>query len=128
MNISPDRFETLVFNIAADEVLAQLSPELRADAEQVVLEIADRPTPEQLRAVAAQGDTLLGLYQGVPLIHRRPNSLLLQPDRITLFRLPISAMCRTEIELRVQIRHTLIHELGHFFGFTEDELEDRGWA
>ncbi|MBM4424495.1 MAG: hypothetical protein FJ030_14100 [Chloroflexi bacterium] len=56
------------------------------------------------------------------------NSIILHPDRITLFRLPIASLCRTEIELKAQIRKTLIHELGHYFGFSEGDLEARGWA
>ena len=125
MQISIDRFERLTFAIA-DEALAQLPPDLRADAGQVILNVEDSPTPEQLRY--ADGDTLLGLYEGVPLIHRRPNTVLLQPDRITLFRLSIASICRTEVELKAQIRKTLVHELGHYFGFSEEELEARGWG
>src|SRR5574341_569247 len=127
MQISPERFERLAFAIA-DEVLAQLPDDLRDDAEQVILEIADRPSPEQLGEMSARGYTLLGLYEGVPLIHRHPNSVILHPDRITLFRLPIASMCRTEVELKAQVRKTLIHELGHYFGFSEEELKKRGWA
>ncbi|HLF00676.1 MAG TPA: metallopeptidase family protein [Anaerolineales bacterium] len=127
MHISADRFEKLTLAIA-DEVLAQLPPDLRADAEQVILDIADRPTPEQLGRGGYTEGILLGLYEGVPLVRRRSNSVLLQPDRITLFRLAIASMCRTEVELKAQIRKTLVHELGHYFGFSEDELEARGWA
>jgi len=126
MHLSADRFEKLAFAIA-DAVLAGLPPDLRADAEQVILEVADTPSPEQARNIA-EGRTLLGLYEGVPLIARRPDTVLLQPDRITLFRLPLAALCRTEVELKTQIRKTLIHELGHYFGFSEEELEQRGWA
>jgi predicted Zn-dependent protease with MMP-like domain len=126
MQIPLDRFEKLCFDIS-NEVLAQLPPELRADAEQVILLVADSPGPEHLEAVAP-GFILLGLYQGVPLINRRADTVLLQPDRITLFRGPISARCRTEVELKAQIRKTLIHELGHYFGFNEEELRQRGWA
>ena len=126
MQISSDRFEKLVLDAERD-VLAQLPLDLLADAEQVILAVADRPGPEHLETVD-RGHTLLGLYQGIPLIYRRPDTILLQPDRITLFRLPITSLCRTEVELKAQIRKTLIHELGHYFGFSERELEERGWA
>jgi len=124
MRTSRERFEELAFEIAA-AVLAELPPDLRAEAETVILEIEDRADPEQL---PGEGRTLLGLYQGVPLVERLADSMLLQPDRITLFREPLQALARTEVELRRQIRKTLIHELGHFFGFDEDELKRRGWA
>lgn len=126
MQISGARFERLVLE-AEESVLAKLPPDLRDDAGQVIIDIADRPAPDQLQALPP-GHTLLGLYQGVPLVHRRPNTVLLQPDRITLFRGPISAQCLTEVELKAQIRRTLIHELGHYFGFSEADLEARGWA
>lgn len=127
MHISPDRFEKLALEAERD-VLAQLPPDLRPDAEQVIVEIADRPAPEQLALLESEAASLLGLYEGVPLIHRRSDSIILHPDRITLFRLPIASLCRTEVELKAQIRKTLVHELGHYFGFSERELEERGWA
>jgi predicted Zn-dependent protease with MMP-like domain len=124
MRISRERFEELAFEIA-EAILAELAPDLRAEAETVILDIEDRPDPEQL---PGEGRTLLGLYEGVPLVHRHADSTLLQPDRITLFREPLQAIARTEVELRRQIRKTLVHEFGHFFGFGEDELKRRGWA
>ncbi len=123
MRLSRERFEELVFE-AAETVLAELPPDLRAEAEAVILEVEDRAAPEQ----AGEGGVLLGLYEGVPLVERHADSALLQPDRITLFHEPLQALARTEVELRRHIRQTLIHELGHFFGFDEDELEERGWG
>lgn len=120
MRVSAERFEELVL-AAADAVLAELPPDLRALAETVVLDIAEAPGPGEAR-------NLLGLYVGVPLVDRHADSILLAPDRITLFRRAHEAVSRTEVELRRQIRRTLIHELGHFFGFEEDELERRGWG
>lgn len=124
MRVSPERFEQLAFD-AADEVLARLPADLRAEAETIFLEVADEPGPEQ-RGPDWRG--LLGLYEGVPLVERHVDAEPLAPDRITLFRLPLQAMARTEAELRHHLRQTLIHELGHFFGLSEDELEARGWA
>jgi predicted Zn-dependent protease with MMP-like domain len=124
MRISKERFEVLAFEIAA-KILEELPPDLRAEAESVILNVEDRPDPERL---PGEGRTLLGLYEGVPLVERHADGLLLQPDRITLFQQPLQAMARTEVELRHHLRRTLIHELGHFFGFDEDELKRRGWA
>ena len=126
MRLSRDRFEQLAF-AAADEILARLAPELRAEAEQVILEIEEWPTPEQIESFDLKpGQTLYGLYHGVPLVERHADSVLLAPDRITLFHGPLQAAARTEIELRAQIRRTLIHELAHHFGRTDDELIERG--
>ena len=118
MRISPERFEELTFE-EATHVLAQLPPDLRAEAETVILEIEERAEDDR---------ALLGLYQGVPLVERHVDSTLLAPDRITLFHETLQTMARTETELRRQIRQTLIHELGHFFGFDEAELRRRGWG
>jgi predicted Zn-dependent protease with MMP-like domain len=118
MRISPERFEELAFE-EANQVLAQLPPDLRAEAETVMLEIEARAEDDRL---------LLGLYEGVPLVERHIDSTPLQPDRITLFHETLQTMARTETELRRQIRKTLIHELGHFFGFDEPELQRRGWG
>lgn len=127
MRLSRERFEALVDRVA-EAVLAELPPTLRAEAEQVFLEVEERPTPEQRRALEDDDGALLGLYEGVPLVQRGADSVLLEPDRITLFQRPIEMAARTEEEVRRQIRKTLIHELGHFFGFDEDELQERGWA
>jgi predicted Zn-dependent protease with MMP-like domain len=125
MRIEPERFEKLVFD-AADEVLEQLPPHLRRDAEQVILEIEQWPTDEQMQPIdGLPGGTLLGLYQGIPLVQRHANTILLVPDRITLFQGPLQAGARTESELKRQVLRTLIHELAHFFGRTDEELIER---
>jgi predicted Zn-dependent protease with MMP-like domain len=122
MRVSRDYFEELVFDIA-EEVLGKLPLDLRVKAETVMLDIVDQPTEKQ----AAQGEELLGLYEGVPLVERGADDVFMQPDRITLFFEPLVALAHTEEELRHEIRVTLVHELGHFFGFDEDELAERGW-
>jgi predicted Zn-dependent protease with MMP-like domain len=123
MRVTAERFEQLVFE-EAEAVLAKLPPGLRADAETVILQIEDEADP----ALRGERRMLLGLYEGVPLVERHADSVLLQPDRITLYRLALQSLARTEVELRRQIRRTLIHELAHFFGRDEDELRARGWA
>jgi predicted Zn-dependent protease with MMP-like domain len=118
MRVTLERFDELVFE-EAEHVLAQLPSDLRAEAETVVLQIEDQAEDER---------RLLGLYEGVPLVDRHVDGTLLQPDRITLFRAALQSLAYTETELRRQIRKTLIHELGHFFGFDEAELRRRGWG
>ena len=118
MRVSLERFDELVFE-EAEHVLAQLPSDLRVEAEDVVLQVEDRAEDER---------GLLGLYEGVPLVDRHIDSTLLQPDRITLFRTTLQSLAYTETELRRQIRKTLIHELGLFFGFDEAELRRRGWG
>jgi predicted Zn-dependent protease with MMP-like domain len=123
MRVMPERFEQLVFE-EAEALLARLPPDLRAEAETVILQVEDEADAEP----GGERRMLLGLYEGVPLVERHADSVLLQPDRITLYRLALQSLARTEVELRRQVRRTLIHELAHFFGRDEDELRARGWA
>ena len=81
------------------------------------------PDEDQLFSVGLQpGDTLFGLYQGVPLPLRSANYSLVLPDVITIYKDVIEAECRSDLEIREQVRKTVIHELGHYFGFNDDEL------
>jgi predicted Zn-dependent protease with MMP-like domain len=122
--MATERFEALAFE-EAEAVLAELPADLRAEAETVILDVVDRSARD---GPANPGVMTLGLYEGVPLVQRHADTVLLHPDRITLFRMPLLSMARTEGELRRQVRKTLIHELGHFFGYDEDELRARGWG
>jgi predicted Zn-dependent protease with MMP-like domain len=123
MRIAPEQFEALAFE-EAQAVLAQLPPDLRAEAETVLLAVEDRRAADREQ----QGFMTLGLYEGVPLVERHADSVLFTPDRVTLYRLPLQSLAHSEAELRQRVRQTLIHELGHFFGFDEDELRRRGWG
>ncbi len=130
MNIPARKFEDLVLGAAA-RIVASLPADLRLKAEELIFAVADRPTAEQLRSIGDDEDDenagdLLGLYEGTSLVDRKIDDMLVLPDRITLFRLPFAEMCRNERELREEIRLTIIHELGHFFGFEEGDLEERG--
>ena len=71
---------------------------------------------------------LLGLYDGVPLTERDAYGGMVMPDRITLYRLPICAICRTEDEVVDVVRDTVIHEVAHHFGIDDERLDELGWA
>jgi len=70
---------------------------------------------------------LLGLYEGIPLTSRTTNYAGVLPDRITIYRVAICRMCRTEEEVADQVRRTVIHEVGHHFGIDDERLEELGW-
>jgi predicted Zn-dependent protease with MMP-like domain len=70
---------------------------------------------------------LLGLYQGIPLTSRTTNYAGVLPDRITIYRVAICQICRSEDEVVDQVRRTVIHEVGHHFGLGDDRLRELGW-
>ena len=70
---------------------------------------------------------LLGLYQGIPLTSRTTSYAGVLPDRITIYRLAICAICDTEDEVVDQVRRTVIHEVAHHFGIDDARLDELGW-
>jgi predicted Zn-dependent protease with MMP-like domain len=70
---------------------------------------------------------LLGLYQGIPLTSRTSAYAGVLPDRITIYRQAICAICRTEDEVADQVRRTVIHEIAHHFGIDDHRLRQFGW-
>jgi predicted Zn-dependent protease with MMP-like domain len=70
---------------------------------------------------------LLGLYQGVPLTSRTTGYAGVLPDRITIYRRAICAICNTEDEVTEQVRRTVVHEVGHHFGISDHRLRELGW-
>lgn len=121
MKISREHFRRLVDRIIL-EVRESLPSDLRELSAEVIFTTADRPSDDD----ADSHEELLGLYEGVSLPDRHVDNSFTLPDRITLFRIPLAEMCDNENQLRREIRLTIIHELGHYFGFNEHELEERG--
>jgi predicted Zn-dependent protease with MMP-like domain len=113
--VPPERFEELV-----GDALDQLPPDLAARMENVAVVVLDR----------GRSRRLLGLYEGVPLTARGDSYGIggAMPDRITIYRLPICAMCRSEDEVVDQVRITVVHEVAHHFGIDDDRLAELGWA
>jgi len=70
---------------------------------------------------------LLGLYQGVPLTSRTTNYAGVLPDKITIYQQAICAICDTEDQVVEQVRRTVIHEVGHYFGISDGRLRELGW-
>jgi predicted Zn-dependent protease with MMP-like domain len=124
--MSAARFEALVAR-----ALGLLPPEFEAHMDNVSVVIEGRPTRELLVSLGADpddpDDTLFGLYEGVPLTERRHDDLLL-PDQITIYREPLLEFCETEEEIVEEVRITVLHEVGHFFGMDEERLDDLGYG
>lgn len=85
------------------------------------------PTSDLLQSAGVPpGQTLLGLYQGVPLTQRGAHYQLALPDKITIFQGPIEQVYRTPEAIRAGVRHTVIHELAHHFGISDARLHELG--
>ena len=113
------------------EAVALIPKRFRREIKNLALVVEDAPSLELLDEMEIEPpDTLYGLYQGTPLTERGWASGNRLPDRITLYQEPIEADCEDEEEVRAVIGETLIHEVGHYFGMSEEEIqevEDKFW-
>ena len=111
--LDDDRFAALV-----DQALDELPDHFWARLDNVAVVVEDANADEP---------SLLGLYEGIPQTERWEYSGVL-PDKISVYRLPLCAMCADEAELVEQVKITVVHEVAHHLGIEEDELADLGWG
>ena len=115
-----ERFHRLV-----TEAVLLIPKRFRREMKNLALVVEDEPSLALLEEMEIEPpDSLYGLYQGTPLPERTwafGNAL---PDKITLFQRPIEEDCDDEDEMRAVIGETLIHEVGHYFGMSEEEIEE----
>ena len=112
IEVGPGRFEDMVVT-----ALDGLPEELGRLMRNVAVTAGHRPGPPGL----------LGLYQGIPLTSRTSQYAGVLPDRITICRPAICAICRTGQEVDDQVRRTVIHEIAHHFGIDDNRLSELGW-
>lgn len=113
-----ESFEGLVAKAVQD-----LPEEFRSLLQNVDVVVEDRPTPFQLRRSGLRhGQTLLGLYEGVPQTRRGGHYGLVPPDKITIFQKPIEAKCRYGADISAEIQRVVRHEIAHHFGSSEARL------
>jgi predicted Zn-dependent protease with MMP-like domain len=110
-----DRFEALVAD-AVDGLPEWVLQRL----DNVEILVEERPPPGQ--------PSLLGLYEGIPLTSRGLGYSGVLPDRITLFRRSIEAHARPGGDVRRLVQETVIHEVAHFFGISDERLDELGWG
>jgi len=114
---------------AVARVIDKLPKEFREQLRNVEIVVETRPSNELLRAegLDPREDTLYGIYQGVPLPDRSALDPPLLPDKITIFAEPLLEDFPDVDELREEIRLTVLHEIAHYFGMEEEEIEDLGY-
>ena len=112
IRVAPEQFEEMVA-----DALDSLPDDLGQLMRNVAVTVEHGPGPPGL----------LGLYQGVPLTSRTTGYAGVLPDRITIYRRAICAICQTEDEVADQVRRTVVHEVAHHFGIDDDRLSELGW-
>jgi predicted Zn-dependent protease with MMP-like domain len=111
-------FERLVW-----AALEELPSEFRERLENVAVVVDEWPPVDSQGSLGSKSDgMILGLYDGVSLLQRGSDYHLNVPDRITIYRGPIVALCRSQAELVREVRDTVRHEVGHYFGLSDHEL------
>jgi predicted Zn-dependent protease with MMP-like domain len=118
---SQSTFETLVI-----QALDDLPDAFLAALDNVDVVIEQEPSNEHRRRLAPPGATLLGLYEGVPQTRRTSGYGLVAPDKITIFEGPIRRASNDDQSLQQLVRRTVIHEIAHHFGISDDRLRELG--
>jgi predicted Zn-dependent protease with MMP-like domain len=112
IEVEPERFEEMVVR-----ALDSLPEELGRLMSNVAVTVEHAPGPPGL----------LGLYEGIPLTDRSTQYAGVLPDRITIYRQAICAICHSEQEVADEVRRTVIHEIAHHFGIDDSRLDELGW-
>jgi predicted Zn-dependent protease with MMP-like domain len=112
------------FHQRAEETLDSLPEEFRSRIQNVAILVEDFSPNQSRPRPGRQRRLLLGIFHGVPATKKSVFDLSVGPAHIVLYQKNIEAVCSSEAEVRHQIRQTLRHELGHYFGMTEAQLRD----
>lgn len=125
--MSPLDYDQIRTEVA--KILDRLPRRFREQLRNVEFVVEERPSLELLRSegLDPRHDTLYGIYQGVPLPERSLLDPPVMPDKITIFAEPLLEDFADPDELREEIRVTVLHEIAHYFGMDEDEVEDLGY-
>lgn len=103
----------------------ELPPEYISSLDNIAITYDDQPNEHQVKKLKLRGDSLLlGLYEGIPLTQRGSSYTFVLPDKITLFKLPLVTVSADEADLYKNIKHTLWHEIAHFYGLDHDKIDE----
>jgi predicted Zn-dependent protease with MMP-like domain len=119
--LSHEEFESVV-----TEAIESLPEEFKSKLDNVDVVVEEAPSRAILRRFRRRG-LILGLYQGVPKKMRTSRYALVMPDKISLYKKNIEAICSSREQVYAQIRKTLLHEIGHHFSLSDPDLRRLGW-
>jgi predicted Zn-dependent protease with MMP-like domain len=118
--VTRERFTALV-----EEALREIPHRFRDAMKNIAVVVEDEPSPALLEEMEMEPDeTLFGLYHGTPLTERDSHYGNALPDRISIYQWPIEEACEDEEDIRQCVAETVIHEFGHYFGLSEEEIEE----
>ncbi len=122
--LSPQAFDRVI-----EEAIDRIPREIRRHLDNVLISVLPEPGQDLLEEMGYPPDEVLfGVYTGVPLPERSPTDPPLYPDIIHIFQKPLEDFCRSREELIEEIEITIVHEIAHFVGFDDDELEAFGYG
>ena len=120
VQVSDDDFATII-----SEAMDTLPEQYIARLNNVAVTYDNEPSPQQRATLKLHcNQTLYGLYEGIPLTQRNSGYNLVLPDKITIFKHPIEMAARTLEELKELVRHTLWHEIAHFYGLDHKRIHE----
>jgi predicted Zn-dependent protease with MMP-like domain len=124
MKLSEEEFDRIV-----KRAIRRIPKEIRRYLDNIIISVMQQPSKGMLKEMGlSSGGLLLGLYRGVPLIERSATIPPLFPDTIFLFQKPIEKVCNTIETIEEQIEITVVHEVAHYVGMTEERLRELGYG
>ena len=124
MKVSDKEFDRIV-----KRAIGRIPEELRRHIDNVLISVRKRPSEEMLEEMEVPpGEELLGFFSGVPIVDQSVTDPPLYSDTIFIFQEPLERMCETVEELEEEIELTVVHEIAHYFGISEERLEELGYS
>lgn len=123
LEVSDEQFDAIISK-AMDDLIATHKTHMQA-IKNLAIVYADEPTERQREELALMpNETLFGLYEGVPLARRQGVTNYYPPDKITIFKNPVLMYVHSIPQLEEEVRHTLWHEVAHYFGLDHDQIHE----
>jgi predicted Zn-dependent protease with MMP-like domain len=124
MKLTDKEFDRIV-----KRAIRRIPEELKQHLDNVLISVRKRPSEDMLEDMdVPPGEELLGFFSGIPLVDQSVTSPSLYSDTIFIFQEPLEEMCETVKELEQEIELTVVHEIAHYFGISEERLEELGYS